>query len=202
MDTERTMTADEASHYLIEARAGSPEAFCDLVEPLQPALLRLATVLSGNTATADDLVQQTLIEAWKSLAHFNGTCRFSTWLSAILIHRHQKWLRAARCRPQPLSSLSNEEGDHGQNALDLQADLNPTPAEALLDQQRESLLRTYLDQLPEPHRQVVWLRFFEGAALQEIAAALGCSMGTVKSRLHYALEKLRQMNLSELRRDE
>jgi RNA polymerase sigma-70 factor (ECF subfamily) len=50
--------------------------------------------------------------------------------------------------------------------------------------------------LPEEHRLVVELRFFAGATLDEVAAALGCPLGTVKSRLHNALEKLRQMNLA------
>jgi RNA polymerase sigma-70 factor (ECF subfamily) len=50
--------------------------------------------------------------------------------------------------------------------------------------------------LPEEHRLVVELRFFAGATLEEIAAALGCPLGTVKSRLHHALEKLRQMHLA------
>ena len=63
-------------------------------------------------------------------------------------------------------------------------------------------LRQAVEVLPEKHQQVVLLRFFEGASLPEIAALLGCSVGTVKSRLHYALEKLRDsqhgMNLSEL----
>ena len=50
--------------------------------------------------------------------------------------------------------------------------------------------------MPEEHRLVVELRFFAGATLDEIATALGCPLGTVKSRLHHALEKLRQMNLA------
>jgi RNA polymerase sigma factor (sigma-70 family) len=66
-------------------------------------------------------------------------------------------------------------------------------------------LRQAIAALPEKHQRVVLLRFFEDASLPEIAALLGCSVGTVKSRLHYALEKLRnsrpEMNLSELRRD-
>ena len=62
-----------------------------------------------------------------------------------------------------------------------------------------------MESLPEKHRQVVLLRFFEDASLEEIAGALDCSVGTVKSRLHHALEKLRRMknsvNFSEWRRD-
>ena len=65
-------------------------------------------------------------------------------------------------------------------------------------------LRRAVEALPEKHQRVVLLRFFEEASLLEIAAVLNCSVGTVKSRLHYALEKLRELqhavNLSELRR--
>ena len=63
-------------------------------------------------------------------------------------------------------------------------------------------MRQAVEALPQKHQQVVLLRFFEDASLPEIAALLGCSVGTVKSRLHYALEKLRELqqgvNLSEL----
>ncbi len=64
-------------------------------------------------------------------------------------------------------------------------------------------LRQYLELLPEKHRQVILLRFFEDASLPDMAAVLGCSVGTVKSRLHHALEKLRKMkmNLSDLKGD-
>ena len=60
-----------------------------------------------------------------------------------------------------------------------------------------------IDRLPRKHREVVLLRFFEDAALPEIAAVLGCSLGTVKSRLHHALDKLRKMkmNLPDTKRD-
>ncbi len=66
-------------------------------------------------------------------------------------------------------------------------------AEASEDAQR---VRRAVASLPEEHRLIVELRFFSGATLDEIAVVLGCPLGTVKSRLHYALEKLRQMNLA------
>ena len=65
-------------------------------------------------------------------------------------------------------------------------------AEASEDARR---VRQAVASLPEAHRLVVELRFFAGATLDEMAAVLGCPLGTVKSRLHHALEKLRQMNL-------
>src|SRR5580658_7025264 len=85
----------DAGKSLARARAGDAQAFCRLTEPLQTRLLRQAAALSGNLSVADDLVAETLVEAWKSLARYDETCRFSTWLYAILMHRHQKWRRRA-----------------------------------------------------------------------------------------------------------
>ena len=64
-------------------------------------------------------------------------------------------------------------------------------------------LRRCVEQLPQKHSRVILLRFFEEASLPDMAALLGCSVGTVKSRLHHALEKLRKMkmNLPKLKGD-
>src|SRR5262245_10992358 len=84
---------------LVRARNGQADAFCRLIHPLQTRLFRQAMMLCGDTHAAEDLVSETLVEAWKSLARYNATCRFSTWLYAILLHRHQKAVRRARSRP-------------------------------------------------------------------------------------------------------
>ena len=86
----------DAGEPLALARAGEcRRGFCRMIEPLQTRLLRQAVALSGELGTAEDLVSETLVEAWKSLARYDGSCRFSTWLYAILLHRHQKWVRRA-----------------------------------------------------------------------------------------------------------
>ncbi len=70
-----------------------------------------------------------------------------------------------------------------------------TPSSSAEASEDASRIRQAVASLPEAHRLVVELRFFAGATLDEMAAALGCPLGTVKSRLHHAFEKLRQMNL-------
>jgi RNA polymerase sigma-70 factor (ECF subfamily) len=72
----------------------------------------------------------------------------------------------------------------------------PSPAEAMAQTEAAGWLRQCLERLPAKHRQILLLRFFEDASLQDMAEVLGCSVGTVKSRLHHALEKLRKMNLN------
>ena len=93
---------------LQRARAGDAPAFCRLTEPLQSRLLRQAAAMTGDVNAAEDLVSETLVEAWKSLARYDGSCRFSTWLCAILLHRRQKWARRARSRPLSLAWLPAE----------------------------------------------------------------------------------------------
>jgi RNA polymerase sigma-70 factor (ECF subfamily) len=83
---------------LVQARTGDVRAFCQLAEPLQTRLFQQAMALCGDPGTAEDLVSETLIEAWKGLARYNETCRFTTWFYAILLHRHQKEVCPARWR--------------------------------------------------------------------------------------------------------
>jgi RNA polymerase sigma-70 factor, ECF subfamily len=194
-----------AEELLARARAGDAQAFCELAALHEARLLQQAGGLCHNPATAEDLASETLVEAWRSLARYNRTCRFSTWLFAILLHRHQKSLRRARTRPIPLSRLPAIDADTQVRLQENLPSAGPSPAETAVQREAARRLRDAVAALPEKHRQVILLRFFEDASLPEIAAVLGCSIGTVKSRLHYALEKLREledtMNLSDLRRD-
>jgi RNA polymerase sigma-70 factor, ECF subfamily len=193
----------DAGESLIRARAGDAEAFCRLTEPLQTRLLRQAAALSGDLHVAEDLVAETLVAAWKSLANYDDTCRFSTWLYAILLHRHQKWLRRARSRPVALAWLSVFERDERMAAQENVPSPEPSPAEAAVGNETSAQLRACLARLPEKHRRIILLRFYEGASLPDMARVLGCPVGTVKSRLHHALEKLRaiKMNLPEMKGD-
>ena len=181
---------------LVQAREGDTQAFCLLVQPLEARLLRQAAALCHDPSAAEDLASETLIEAWRSLGRYNGTCRLSTWLYAILLHRCQKSSRHARCRPIPLAWLPFfDAGKHEETHNNLPAQ-GPTPAGAVEQQELAGELRRAIATLPPKHRDVILLRFFEDGSLADMASVLGCSVGTVKSRLHHALEKLRKMNLN------
>ena len=197
--TDAPLELSDSRELLARACAGETAAFCRLIEPLQARLLGQAAALAGDLSAAEDLVSETLVEAWKGLPRYNQTCRLSTWLYAILLRRHWKSNRRARSRPVSLAGLPFFEA---QNFHERQANLpapGPSPAEMLARHETGLQLQRCLESLPEKHRQVIRLRFFEDASLPDMAAVLGCSIGTVKSRLHHALEKLRKMkmNLSE-----
>jgi RNA polymerase sigma-70 factor, ECF subfamily len=201
--TDDPLELSEHRELLARACAGEGHAFCLLTEPLQARLLRQAIALTNDLNSAEDLVSETLVEAWKSLPRYNQTCRLSTWLYAILLHRHRKAIRRARCRPISLALLSFFEARdlHQQQENLPSPDLSP--AETMAQNETSARLRQYLESLPDKHRQVILLRFFEEASLPDMAVVLGCSVGTVKSRLYHALEKLRKMkmNLPELKGD-
>jgi RNA polymerase sigma-70 factor, ECF subfamily len=177
---------DDERGLIDRAQAGEATAFHRLAVRYAAPLWRCARALGKDSHWAEDLVQETLVEAWRSLARFDPhRCQFSTWLYGILRHRFLKGRRrqhAARLSASDtlgLEPCTARSPDHS--------------AEVSEDAQR---VRRAVASLGEEHRLVVELRFFAGVKLEEIAAVLGCPLGTVKSRLHHALEKLRKMNLA------
>jgi RNA polymerase sigma-70 factor (ECF subfamily) len=194
--TDDRLTPSAALELLARARAGDGQAFCLLVEPLQARLLRQATALAGDLSLAEELASETLVEAWKSLSRYNGTCQLSTWLYSILLHRYQKAIRRARARPLSLAWLpffrARELHERHQNIPSVEI----PPGEATAQEEGFARLRRCIELLPEKHQQVICLRFFEDASLADMAAVMNCSVGTVKSRLHHAMDKLRKMKMN------
>jgi RNA polymerase sigma-70 factor (ECF subfamily) len=176
---------------LERARRGDADAFCELCRTLETRLLRQAMALCGNASTAEDLAQETLIEGWKCLRRYNGRCQFFTWLCAILLNRYRKILRKERSLPVSTSTLQQDDSENGAGQL---ADPEPLPDEVVQRRERAALVHQCIRALPQKHQDVIYLRFYVHDSLEGIAAALGCSLGTVKSRLFHALEKLRGMN--------
>jgi RNA polymerase sigma-70 factor, ECF subfamily len=176
--------SDDESDLIARAQAGEPAAFQQLAQRHAVRLWRSALALGHDADWAEDLAQETLFEAWRSLSRFDGRCRFSTWLYGILRHRFLKGRRrhdaATPCTPEALGRLPSAAA---------------TPDRSAESAEDAGRIRQAVAALPEEHRLVVELRFFAAASLDEIAAALDCPLGTVKSRLHYGLEKLRQKNL-------
>jgi len=180
------LNASGDSRVLIEqARNGDSESFCELCQIFESRLKRQAFLLSP--AMAEDLVQETLFAAWKSIARYNYGCQFMTWLCAILLNQFRAQLRKKR----PLSFSMFFAADH--SPLPEEIDHATLPNFALELSERAAALNAAILKLSAKHREVVYLRFYLDDSLQGIAIALGCSIGTVKSRLYHALEKLRRI---------
>ena len=187
------MGLPESQSLLARAQKGDADAYCEICRSHEARLLRQAMLLCGNETTAADLAQDTLFEGWKSLRRYNGRCRFFTWLCAIMLNRFHNALR--RKTPIAFSALSAGDEDAADRMVAGLVDSADSPDRTAELRERAALIQVCVQKLSDKHQQVIHLRFYVDDSLEGIAAALGCSVGTVKSRLFHALERLRGMNI-------
>jgi len=159
--------------------AGSDAAFEMLFDRHSPSLYAFACHLTGRQQDAEDLCQSTWIEAIKSLGRYRGRGSFRAWLHAIALHLHRDLLRRRRAEVGPL--------DVEMTPAD--TDANPERLADRLD--LVTSVRAALAALSPEHRTVLLLHELQGFKYREIAALLDCPIGTVKSRLHYAIAAMR-----------
>lgn len=156
--------------------------------PLQQYLDRLL----GDPEAAADLVQETFLKMIGALPRYQPRARFSTWLYTIAHRLALDFLRRRR-REQRTDSLD----DPARAAAEPASSDRPV-AEVALDRVTRDDIRAVLARLSPEHRAVILLHYFEGFSYKEIAQTVGCTVGTVGSRLHYALRAVRrELDLGE-----
>ena len=175
-----TGTPDGEIQLLIErARAGDTRAFEDLARREERALYRHALRIVGTTADAEDIVQDALFSAWRSIASFQGLS-FRAWLFRIATNRALDQLRSRKRRPElPLDPPDDDDVTWAEPVA-------PGPDLTQLVGDREALaaVETALGSLPAEQRTALLLRDVEGFAYEEIAVITSVEIGTVKSRIH------------------
>jgi len=163
-----------------------PGAIQELVETHGNRLLRSAFLLCGDQAEAQDILQDTFVQAMRSAHRFGGRSTIYTWLHSILLnlarHRHRDRRRIIYDEELARREVSPEEELPSQ--LDVEA--------------ASAALRDALRRLSAAHREVLVLRYYEQMKLDEMARYLGISRGTVKSRLHYAIREMQKLMPGEL----
>jgi RNA polymerase sigma-70 factor (ECF subfamily) len=167
-------------------RNRDPTAIQELVDLYGTRLLRSASLLCGNETDAQDLVQETFVEAINSAHRFQGRSALYTWLRAILLNltRHYHRDRNKLIYDDELPDNEPSQSEQEPVRLDLEA--------------AGSALASALAKLSAPHREVLVLRYFEQLKIREIAVQLSISRGTVKSRLHYAIAELQKLLPQEM----
>lgn len=158
-------------------------SFDQYVVPEIPVLYRVALSLTRHQADAEDLVQDTLIRAYRAIDRFDGA-HPRAWLLTILRHTH---LNRVRVR----SAVLRADGDGLADTLDRLGTPAPPAEEVVVSEMFEGVVAEALAELPEKHRQVVQLVDIEGMSYQEAADAIGVPRGTVMSRLHRARARIR-----------
>jgi len=165
---------------LIErARSGDTRAFEDLARREERALYRHALRIVGTTSDAEDIVQDALFSAWRSIASFQGLS-FRAWLFRIATNRALDQLRSRKRRPElPLDPPDDDEVSWAEPVA-------PGPDLTQIAGDREALaaVESALEALPAEQRTALLLRDVEGFAYEEIAVITSVEIGTVKSRIH------------------
>ena len=169
---------------MAEVQTGDQVALAALVtRHHSPLLGYLYRLVGGDRQLAEDLVQETLLHMLRQRTYQAGR-PFKPWLYAIATNLARDSFRSAAVR-------TSRQSDDAEQALLHLYDSEPGPEEHALAAEQGSEVRAALAQLREEDRVVVFLRFYQGFSLQEIAETLGIPLGTVKSRLSAGVHRLR-----------
>ena len=175
------MIAQKTDEQLIKsALAGSESAWRSLVKKYETRLYNHALRMVGNNEDALDLLQDVLLSVYRNLENFRGEAPFSAWIFRIATFRCTDHLR--RKKPQT-TELAEEIPDDSSTS-------NPVSGFETVRSNAEIV--RMLARLPRDQRHVVELKFFQNFTFEEIAAQLGISSNTAKSRLYAALKKLKE----------
>jgi RNA polymerase sigma-70 factor (ECF subfamily) len=164
------------------------DQFQKVVEQHYDRLFRAARFMCADEHAAEDLVHETFLAAAESFSRFRGRSTVYTWLYGIMLNKLRRWIRRRRRSTVSLQQLSGDDPD-GRAGEVLPAD-GPLPFEEVERRERAERVRRAMAELPEDQRSVIALRFVDGLSYQEIGEMLECPLGTVKSRIHYALRKI------------
>lgn len=174
-----------------ELREGDMAALAILVEKYKRLVYRVAIQITKNHEDANDVMQDTFLKVHESIHSFRKDAAFETWLYRIVVnHATNLVKRRERRRESPLSGTSEMEIHPD---LRRTADLANNPHLNLEKKERQRWVTQAINSLPLKQRTVVILHEFEGLTHPEIASIINCSEGTVRSRLHYARHKLRDL---------
>jgi RNA polymerase sigma-70 factor (ECF subfamily) len=164
-----------------------PDALTTMLTRYQQRLYRFLTRLVQDPAAAEDLFQQTWLRVMQKIGTYDARARFDTWLFSVAHNLAIDHLRRQRSR-----SLDDPD-ESGMTPSDRLPSTGADPLEELLESERAAILGDAIRELPASYREVLSLRFEEGMKLEEIADVAAVPLSTVKSRLHRALESLREV---------
>lgn len=193
----RRPTAESAIDEALVRRvlAGDEAAFVMIMDRYYTNIFNVTLGYLRNHADAEEVTQDTFIHAHRALGRFRGDCSLATWLYRIAVNlsRNRYGYFFRRRRQDTLSFESPFGEGRSMTLAELMADDVRNPAQAMAASEFFRLVDTCMKQLETPHRDILTLRNVLDRSYGEIAATLGLNVGTVKSRIARAREKLRTL---------
>ena len=174
--------------------AGEQRAFELLVIKYQRRVERLIGRMVRDVDLVPDIAQETFIRAYKALGQFRGDAQFYTWLYRIAVNTAKKQLLELKRDPLIYQAQMNAGDDDETSSQDLEPNAHAsdgeTPEAVLASKEIAEAVNAAMDALPEELRMAITLREMDGLSYEEIAQALDCPIGTVRSRIFRAREAI------------
>lgn len=184
----KSQSAVQVDQELVQrVKQGDKKAFDLLVLKYQSKIIQLITCYIKDPAEALDVAQEAFIKSYRALPNFRGESAFYTWLYRIAINTAKNHI-AARARRPSDSEIELETAEQFETAVRLKD--QETPEGILLSEEVAEAVRQAIEDLPEELRTAITLREFEGLSYEEIAEAMNCPVGTVRSRIFRAREAI------------
>ena len=182
----------EADALLVErVKQGDQRAFALLVAKYERRVQRLLSRLVRDSAEIEDITQEAFIKAYRALPQFRGESAFYTWLYRIAINTAKNYLATKSRRPVTVGEFQGADDGEFFDLGDVVED-NNTPDAVLHSRQVAEAVNAAIEALPEDLKAAITLREIEGLSYEEIAQAMNCPIGTVRSRIFRAREAIAQ----------
>jgi RNA polymerase sigma-70 factor (ECF subfamily) len=195
MQTEATLAQADVSELDLvrQCQAGDTEAFDELVTRYRTRVFSMIYNMVHSEQDAWDLAQDSFLKAWKSIKRFRGRSSFYTWIYRIVMNVTIDWLRKKHVKGAGAEfndAIKLREIDPASKTVPKTEAL---PYETMEREEIRGRIDKAIAQLSAEQRAVILMKEIEGMQYHEIAEALGCSIGTVMSRLFYARKKLQNL---------
>jgi RNA polymerase sigma-70 factor (ECF subfamily) len=188
---EELLPLDVDKQLVQRTLAGELRAFDLLVLKYQRRVERLVARMVRDADLVQDIAQEAFLNAYRGLAGYRGDAQFYTWLYRIAVNTAKKKLMEAKRDPLVLESASRSADDEDESSIREPEGIAPdTPESVLASRQIADAVNDALSMLPEELRQALVLREMEGLSYEEIATAMDCPVGTVRSRIFRAREAI------------
>ncbi len=183
---------DADAELMLRVRRGDRQAFRELVERHQRAVVQTIYRAIGDAWEAEDLAQRVFLQVWRSAGRYQPTAKFTTWLFTIvhntILNEHR---RRGRRGAESLDALTQREEEEGRG-VQFADTRSPDPSQQVAERELQARIEAAIRRLPDNQRTAVVLCRFEGFSYEEIAQVLHCSVPAVKSLLHRARETLKE----------
>ena len=188
---ERASAADSDFQLVRQTVAGDQKAFGLLVMKYQRRIERLIGRMVRDVDLVPDLAQETFLRAYRALPQFRGEAQFYTWLYRIAVNTAKKAMVDLNRDPvMTESALRGGDDDDETSVPGRELISQETPETVMAAQEIATAVNTAMEALPEELRQAIVLREIEGLSYEDIADAMDCPIGTVRSRIFRAREAI------------